>query len=64
MARDHITGLLIGWSPISGTVVDRIIGYVLYLNQLMMSFFPGWTVYVHFFCDFKYPEIPFGTMKY
>ena len=28
MARDHITGSLIRWVPISNTVVDRIIGYV------------------------------------
>ena len=28
MAWDHITGSLIGWAPISNTVVDRIIGYV------------------------------------
>ena len=28
MTRDHITGSLIGWAPISNTVVDHIIGYV------------------------------------
>ena len=28
MAREHITGSLNGWAPISNTVVDRIIGYV------------------------------------